>query len=230
VNQLALILTGWTVAPNRADGFRFSPQAHDYGEKRLLGVVFYGEGVQEGEEAIRMLARHPATARRIAQRLASFFVSDNPPPALVDALARSFLDSGGDIPSTLRTLISSREFWQDDQQLFKTPFDFACSTFAVIGGLHTPREAALGLQFLAQAGQPVHGWQTPDGYKTDTATWLSPEALTRRTDFAIELGKRTPAPAFLAAFLSETAQQRIDKEPAMLRTGLMLSSPEFMRK
>lgn len=117
VNQLARILTGWTVAPNRADGFRFSPQAHDYGEKRLLGVVFYGEGLQEGEQAIRMLARHPATARRIAQRLASFFVSDNPPPALVDALARSFLDSGGDIPSTLRTLISSREFWQDDQQL-----------------------------------------------------------------------------------------------------------------
>lgn len=230
VRELARILTGWTVAPNSADGFRFNARVHDSGEKHLLGVVFRDKGVQEGEEAIRMLARHPATARRIAQRLASFFVADNPPVALVDELAGSFLGSGGDIRTTLKTLISSTEFWQADQRLFKTPFDYACSALAATGGLRNPKEAAQAMGFLAQAGQPVHGWQTPDGYKTDAATWLSPEALTRRADFAVALGKRTDVPKFLSSFLSEASRQRIAKEPAMLHTGLMLSSPEFMRK
>ncbi len=230
VRELARILTGWTVAPNRDDGFRFNAQVHDSGEKRLLGVVFRDRGVTEGEEAIRMLARHPATARRIAQRLASFFVADNPPAALVDEIARSFLDSGGDIRTTLKTLISSREFWQADQRLFKTPFDYACSALAATGGLRNPKEAAQAMGFLAQAGQPVHGWQTPDGYKTDAATWLSPEALTRRADFAVALGNRTKTPDFLTPFLSEASRQRIAQEPTTQHTGLMLSSPEFMRK
>ena len=230
VRELARILTGWTVATNRDDGFRFNAQAHDSGEKRLLGVVIRDKGVTEGEEAIRMLARHPATARRIAQRMASFFVADNPPAALVNELAAVFLDSGGDIRTTLKTLISSREFWQADQRLFKTPFDYACSALTATGGLRDPREAAQAMGFLAQAGQPVHGWQTPDGYKTDAATWLSPEALTRRADFAVALGKRTKPTAFLTPFLSEASRQRIAQEPATLHTGLMLSSPEFMRK
>lgn len=230
VRELARILTGWTVAPNRDDGFRFNAQAHDSGEKRLLGAVFHDKGVQEGEDAIRMLARHPATARRIALRLASFFVVDNPPAGLVEDLARSFLDSGGDIRTTLKTLISSREFWQADQRLFKTPFDYACSALVATGGLRNPKEAAQAMGFLAQAGQPIHGWQTPDGYKTDSATWLSPEALTRRADFAVALGKRTDVPKFLASFLSDASRQRIAQEPATLHTGLMLSSPEFMRK
>ena len=230
VRELARILTGWTVAPSRDDGFRFNAQVHDTGEKRLLGVVFRDQGVKEGEEAIRMLARHPATAQRIAQRLASFFVSDNPPPALVADLERSFLDSGGDIRFTLTTLVSSREFWQSDQLLFKTPFEFACSALAATGGLRNPKEAALALSFLSQAGQPVHGWQTPDGYKTDTATWLSPEALTRRADFAVSLGNRGKTPSFLTAFLSAQSRQRIAREPDALQSGLMLSSPEFMRK
>jgi uncharacterized protein (DUF1800 family) len=230
VRELARILTGWTVAPNRDDGFRFNARVHDNGEKRLLGVVFSDNGLSEGEEAIRMLARHPATARRISQRLATFFVSDNPPSTVVDELTHSFLSSGGDIRTTLKTLIASREFWQADQRLFKTPFDFTCSALAATGGLHSPQEAALALDFLAQAGQPVHGWQTPDGYKTDAATWLSPEALTRRADFAFALGDRTNTPEFLTSFLSDTSRQRIAREPAAMQTGLILSSPEFLRK
>jgi uncharacterized protein (DUF1800 family) len=230
VRELARILTGWTVAPRQNDGFRFDARAHDGGEKQLLGKVFTNRGVQEGEDAIRMLARHPATARRIASRMASFFVSDQPSQALIDTLASSFSASQGDIAATLRTLVASPEFWQAEGKLFKTPFDFACSSLAALGGVREPRDAAAALGFLAQAGQPVHGWQTPDGYKTDAATWLSPEALTRRADFALALGRRHESPEFLSAFLSTQSMQRIAQEPAALRTGLMLASPEFMRK
>lgn len=230
VRELARILTGWTISTHSDDGFRFSAQVHDSGNKRLLGVSFRSGGLKDGEDAIRMLARHPATARRIAQRMASFFVSDNPPPQLVDELARSFLESGGDIRTTLKALIASREFWQAEHRLFKTPFDFACSALAATGGLKNPKEAVLAMGFLAQAGQPVHGWQTPDGYKTDAATWLSPEALTRRADFAVALGNRTQTPEFLGSFLSVGTRQRIAQEPSAMQGGLMLSSPEFMRK
>ena len=230
VRELARILTGWTVAPGSPSGFRFSGRTHDTGEKRLLGTVFRNQGLAEGEDAIRMLARHPATARRIATRLATFFVSDQPSPALVDKLARSFADSQGDIRVTMRALIDSPEFWQSDQKLFKTPLDYACSALAVLGGVREKRDVAQALAFLANAGQPMHGWQTPDGYKTDAATWLAPEALTRRADFAVSLGRWAAEPQFLNAFLSPSTRQRIAREPAQLRTGLMLAGPDFMGK
>jgi uncharacterized protein (DUF1800 family) len=230
VRELARIMTGWTVAPQRDDGFRFDAQTHADGEKRLLGTVFTPRGVQEGEAAIRMLARHSATARRIAGRMASFFVSDQPSPALVKRLAQSFTESGGDIRTVLRTLVSLPEFWQSNQQLIKTPFDFACSSLAALGGIRSPGQAAPALSYLAQAGQPVNGWQTPDGYKTDMATWLSPEALIQRTDFALAIGARSHAPSFLLGFLSAQSRQRIAQEASGLRAGLMLSTPEFMRK
>jgi uncharacterized protein (DUF1800 family) len=230
VRELARILSGWTVAPNQPSGFRFAERMHDHGDKRLLGLTFRNNGVAEGEEAIRTLARHPATARRIATRLATFFVSDQPAPALVDRLARSFHASQGDMRATLRTLIEAPEFWQADQTLFKTPFDYACSALAALGGAQARRDFTLALTFLAGAGQPVHGWQTPDGYKTDAATWMAPEALTRRADFAIALGRQGAEPVFLNSFLSAATRQRIAREPAPLRPGLMLASPEFMTK
>jgi uncharacterized protein (DUF1800 family) len=230
VRELARILTGWTVAPRQASGFRFAQQSHDRGDKRLLGATFHNQGLKEGEDAIRMLARHPATAQRIATRLATFFVSDKPSQALVNKLAGSFTVSQGDVRVVMRTLIESSEFWEVDQTLFKTPFDFACSALLALGGPQERRDMAQTLNFLNNAGQPVQGWQTPDGYKTDAATWLSPEALTRRADFALTLAKQAPEPEFLNAFLSTATRQRIAQEPIPLRTGLMLASPDFMRK
>lgn len=230
VRELARILSGWTVAPNQPSGFRFNARTHDTGDKHLLGTPFHNQGVKEGEDAIRMLARHPATAQRIAARLARFFVSDTPSLALITRLAHSFSSSQGDVRKTLRTLIESPEFWQADQTLFKMPIDFACSALAVLGGPKERSDIAKTLDFLSNAGQPVHGWQTPDGYATDAATWLSPEALTRRADFAVSLGRQTSEPQFLIQFLSPATRQRIAQEPSSLRPGLMLASPDFMRK
>jgi uncharacterized protein (DUF1800 family) len=230
VRELARILTGWTVAPNLPSGFRFAERTHDTGDKLLLGATYHNRGLAEGEEAIRMLARHPATARRIAGRLAMHFVSDQPSAALIDKLARAFSGSQGDIAVTVRALIESPEFWQTEQKLFKTPLDFACSALAALGGVKERREIVQALAFLAGAGQPVHGWQTPDGYKTDAATWLAPEALTRRADFAIALGRQAIEPQFLNLFLSATTRERIAREPDQLRSGLMLASPDFMGK
>ena len=230
VRELARILTGWTVGLQQGEGFRFAERLHDSGDKTLLGRRFTSSGVREGEDAIRMLARHPATARRIANRLATTFVSDKPPQALVDQLAVTFTGTQGDIRSVMRVLVQSPEFWRADNTLFKTPLDFACSALAVGGGVKDRRDVQQTLGFLVQAGQPMHGWQTPDGYKTDAATWLAPEALTRRADYALALGNRIDEPRYLQQFISPVSRERIAREPPGIRTGLMLASPDFMAK
>ena len=230
VHELARILTGWTVPLGQGKGFDFVARMHDNGDKMLLGQRVRSAGIREGEDAIRMLARHPATAKRIATRLASTFVADAPPPALVDKLAATFISTQGDIRAVMQVLVASSEFWDSGNTLFKTPLDFACSALTAAGGVNDPRDINQTLGFLAQAGQPMHGWQTPDGYKTDAATWLAPEALTRRADFAMSLATRIPEPVFLQPFLSTASNARIAREGFTLRTGLTLASPDFMRK
>ena len=196
----------------------------------MLGRSFTADGMREGEEAIRMLARHPATAQRIAQRLAATFVGDQPSKALTDRLAATFTRTQGDMRAVMRTLIESPDFWRADNTLFKTPLDFACSALAAGGGVKDRQGIQQTLGFLAQAGQPMHGWQTPDGYKTDAATWLAPEALTRRADFAITLGGRMTEPLYLQPFLSPASRERIDREAPSTRAGLTMASPDFMAK
>jgi uncharacterized protein (DUF1800 family) len=230
VRELARILTGWTVGLQQGEAFRFAERLHDKGDKVLLGRAFAPDGQREGEQAIRMLARHPATAQRIAQRLAETFVADKPPRALTEALAATFTRTRGDIRAVMGTLVASPEFWREGNTLFKTPLDFACSALAAGGGAKDRRDIQLTLGFLAQAGQPLHGWQTPDGYKTDAATWLAPEALTRRADYAMALGGRMAEPLYLQPFLAPATRERIAREAPAIRSGLTLASPDFMRK
>ena len=230
VHALARILTGWTVNLPGGEGFRFAERRHDSGTKLFMGRTYQNDGVKEGEDTIRFLARQPATAHRVSERLAAFFVADKPPADLVKRLETVFLASQGDMRAVMRALVASPEFWDTGNELFKTPMDFACSALTASGGAKDRQSIAQALGFVAQAGQPVHGWQTPDGYKTDAATWLAPEALTRRADFAMGLGQRIAEPVYLNAFLSSATRQRIAREPVSLRSGLTLASPDFMRK
>lgn len=233
VRELARILTGWTIGPQEASGFRFAARMHDTGTKTLLGQRYggtdAGDGEQEGVDAIRALVRHPSTARRVCLRLAQFFVSDTPPDALVQQLARRFTQSQGDIAQVLRVLLQSPDFWAPTQPLFKTPFDFACATLAATQSGADPRALLQSFHFLNQAGQPLHGWQTPDGYPFDAATWRVPEALTRRADFALQLARHSDT-RYLLPFLSERSAQAIAQEAPALQSGLVLASPEFQWK
>jgi uncharacterized protein (DUF1800 family) len=236
VRELARVLTGWTIGPQDAAGFRFAPRLHDSGTKRVLGqnfpMTWMGAGEQEGVDALRMLARHPATARRICLRLAQFFVADVPSPTLVAQLSQAFFDSQGDISAVLRALLASSDFWAPENRLFKTPMDFACSALTATQSATRGDRGALVLAtgYLASAGQPLHGWQTPDGYAFDAATWLAPEALTRRADFALAITRQSPELDFLTPYLSDATRQAIARERVELRSGLMLASPDFMYK
>jgi uncharacterized protein (DUF1800 family) len=235
VRELARVLTGWTVDPNHPSGFRFAAFQHDTQPKLVLGQAFGNDGEREGQRAIAMLAQQPATANRIARRLAQWFIMDEPSPALVQRLATVFRNSGGDVRQTLRAVVSAPEFWDPANTLFKTPLDYVCSALLVQananpGPLVDRPDLRTGLGFLQAAGQPMHGWQTPDGYKTDTATWLAPEALTRRADLAMNLARNTSPSPLVQAFLSPATRDRIAREPAGVQLPLMLASPDFMKK
>jgi uncharacterized protein (DUF1800 family) len=235
VRELARVLTGWSVDIPGGQGFLFRPRVHEAGSKTLMGQSFSESGQAQGIAAIRFLARHPATAQRVSWRLATFFVADQPSQALVDQLATTFTRTQGDVYAVMRTLIESPEFWDQRNQLFKTPLDHACSSLAAAGWVkddaNRQQNLRQSLGFLNQSGQGMNRWQTPDGYKTDAATWLAPEALTRRADYAFGLAPRIEEPVFLAQFYSTVTRDRIAKETAPnMRTGLLLAAPEFMRK
>lgn len=230
VRELARILTGWTVDPSSESGFRFVAPWHDTGDKVLLGQRFVNNGEQEGIDALRMLARQPATAHRISLRLAQWFVADNPPQQLVQRLAQRYLQTQGDIRAVMQTLIESPETWDPGNQLFKTPMDYACSVLTAIGPKASEPYLQQAQRFLRDAGQPLHGWPTPDGYNTSASTWLSPEALTRRSDFAIAVGRAMPQASAFARWLPPDIWARIAQEPPAQQVGLALASPTFMRK
>ena len=235
VRSLARVLTGWSVDVSGGQGFLFRPRAHEEGGKTIMGRTFNENGQAQGIAAIKFLAQHPATAERVSARLATFFVADRPSKALIDKLTRTFTQTRGDIQAVMKSLIESPDFWESGNTLFKTPLDYACSSLAA-GSLQ--KDEALRNQnlrqmtgFLAQAGQPLHGWQTPDGYTTDANTWLAPEALTRRADYAFSIAPRINEPSFLQTFYKEATSERIAKETSVnMRTGLLLAAPEFMSK
>jgi uncharacterized protein (DUF1800 family) len=210
VTELARMLTGWTYDQRALvrsnETFRFDPQRHDQGTKHWLGREVESQGQREGEMALDVLAMHPSTARHLSFKLAQYFVQDNPPPALVERMARSYLDSKGDIGMVLRTLFASAEFMAPEAvgAKFKTPYQFVISA-ARASATPTVNIAPL-LGAMSQLGMPLYGCQTPDGYKNTQDAWLNPDALTRRITFAtalaggkLALATRPPVPVRPAA-------------------------------
>jgi uncharacterized protein (DUF1800 family) len=188
VIQVARVLTGWTVdQPQRGGGFLFAPNRHEPGTKKVMGKKIKENGEREGEELLHMLATRPATAQFISRKLAIRFVSDDPPPALVDRMAKSYLSSHGDISQVLLTLFRSPEFWagNDYRAKVKTPLEFVVSAARASNAQiqnYQPLENA-----LRQMGMPLYGCVPPTGYKWEAPDWVSTSALVDRMNFALNL-------------------------------------------
>jgi hypothetical protein len=205
VTQVAKVFTGWTVdRPYRGGTFSFEPNRHEPGSKTVLGKTIQQSGENEGLEVLHMLATSPATAKFISTKLAVRFVSDDPPPALVDRMAQSFLSSGGDIKAVLRTMFHSPEFWSPAvyRAKVKTPLEFVVS--AARASEVNVNNAQPLVQSLDKLGMPLYGMQTPNGYSWKSEPWVSTGALVSRMNFALVLsgdrlgGVRTDWPDLLA--------------------------------
>ena len=191
VTEVARAFTGWTIDRPQTDAhFIFRPGMHDTGEKIVLGHrIPAGGGREDGQRVIELLTRQPATARFVATKLVRRFVSDTPPPALVARVADSYLHTGGDIPSMLRTIFGSPEFGSEDayRAKIKKPFEFVASAVRALGG-STGAQGAMALaRASAEIGEPLYQAQPPTGYADRGEVWVNAGALLARMNFALGL-------------------------------------------
>jgi len=261
VTELARCFTGWTIRglPQQHPEFTFDDRIHDHGSKVVLSHFIHGAGKDEGDYMIHVLATSPATAHFVSLKLARRFISDDPPKAVVDRAADTFLKTDGNIRSVVMTIITSSEFFAPDtlHAKVKTPLEFVVSAVRASGAQVTDaRDLA---KRISDMGMPLYMQQPPTGYKDTADAWVSTGGLLARLNFALDLtaGKLKGvacAPAGLApnapdsetlaeslgsllvpAGLSESTRRTLDSEAgaslnAPRIAGLILGSPEFQRR
>lgn len=203
VQELAKILTGVGVnlgATNppqkkeqqafylRKGLFEFNPARHAFGYKELLGQPIHTSGYAELGEALDRLARHPATARLVSKKLATYWLTDEPPAAVVQRMAQTFERSDGDIAATLQALFTSAEFNQSTVHKFKDPMRFVVSAVRLAYDEKPILNVNPMLNWINRMGQPLYGRATPDGYSLQSAAWASPGQLATRFEIAKAIG------------------------------------------
>jgi uncharacterized protein (DUF1800 family) len=185
---MARVFTGGTGdQPAHGGGFLFDERKHEPGTKKLLGVKVKEGGQDEGLAMLHLLAMRPATARFLCRKLAIRFVADDPPQSLVDRMAKSYLSSGGDIATVLRTMFHAPEFWQREvyRAKVKTPLDYVVSAVRA-SNVETSNLMPL-VNNLNQMGMPLYGCVPPTGFSAKDEAWVSTGALVNRMNFALAL-------------------------------------------
>jgi uncharacterized protein (DUF1800 family) len=218
VTEVARCFTGWTIdRPGQGGPFTFNPRMHDQGEKTVLGVRIPARGgIEDGEKVLDILARHPSTAHFVARKLAIRFVADDPPPALVEQMAQTFLKTTGDLRAVMKTMLESGEFWSIDayRSKLKSPLELVASAVRAADG---DVDFASGLvNRVAQMGEPLYRKQEPTGYSNSGQQWLNSAGLLARMNFAVNLADNK-VPGVKVAQASD------------LPGRVSLGSPEFQR-
>ncbi len=219
VTQVAKVLTGWTIdQPYRSGTYAFEPRRHEPGTKYVMGKPFIESGETEGLFVLHMLATSPATAKFISTKLAVRFVSDTPPPALVDRMSKAFLASNGDIKTVLRTMFNAPEFWAPEtyRAKLKTPEEFVISAVRASGAEVT--NALPLVQALDKLGMPLYGMQTPNGYSWMAEPWVNTGDLVSRMNFALGLSSNR-VPGVQTDWTALLGQTGTGVEPVALSTG-----------
>ena len=274
VQEVARCFTGWTIFQPRggaaaanammgeagrrnAGTFFFNARVHDDGEKTVLGhKIPAGGGMKDGLMVLDILTHHPSTAKFIATKLVRHFVADNPPPALVDRVAATFTKTDGDIRETLKTIFFSNEFNSTEayRAKIKRPFELVISAIRTLGadtnggpGTH---------RWIERMGEPLYGFQTPNGYSDAAESWVNTGGLLERMNFGLALASnRIPGVSVNLSKLStdqskvmddylkillageisagtrEAMLKQLDKsDPVTKVVGLILGTPEFQRQ
>jgi len=251
VTQAAKVLTGWTLAPMGENGygapikklldkvgeanlrqrgyvldgdFLFAVNRHDNGEKTVLGKKFpAGGGYEEGVVLLKMLASHESTAKFISKKLATRFVSDNPPQSLIDKMANTFKSSNGDIKRVLMTMASAPEFWSKEalREKTKSPFELAISAVRSLDAkINQPYQL---YTWINKMGQQMYYYQAPTGFPDRGQYWINTGSLLNRMNFGLALAsKRIPGVTF------DLAEMNDHHEPESAEAALLIYSKLIM--
>jgi uncharacterized protein (DUF1800 family) len=262
VQELAKILTGWTIdglggpaarlqranqprrrgargqaARREPEGpitFDFVDLLHEPGAKTVLGQRYQDGGIQEGERVIRALCRHPSTAQFVATKLVTHFVSDEPPRAAVERIAKVFRSTDGDLKAVARALVDEPEAWREDARKFRTPQDWFVAVLRAFGASDATPNAPV---VLRQLRQPVWSPAAPKGFGDTLTEWADPDSLLNRGELARTIARLpsqrgldprslaevvdVPAGNPLHALLADTSI------PAPERVALAVAGPAF---
>jgi uncharacterized protein (DUF1800 family) len=226
VTEVARCFTGWTIEkPRQNPEFKFDERLHDPDPKSVLGKKIHAGGMKDGEQVIELLARHPSTAKFISTKLARRFVSDNPPPALVQRMAKTFESSDGDIRAVLKTMIYSQEFWSREayRAKIKTPFELVVSTVRALGtDVDTPMPL---VQWTGRIGEPLYQCQPPTGYSDKADAWVNTGALLNRLNFTLTLagnrvrGSRSDVASLLGMESTTEPKTALDRAVVVFLSG-----------
>jgi uncharacterized protein (DUF1800 family) len=199
-------------------GFYFDANRHDFGPKMFLGHRIAGSGIQEGEDALDILARHSATAQHLSYQLAQYFVADDPPKPLVERMALRYLQTDGDIRQVLAAIFASPEFWDRRYYAakFKSPYEYVVSSVRAANVAVSNFRPLYGTMQLL--GMPLYGCQTPNGYSNTRDAWLNPDAMMTRLSFATALGSGN-LPLNRPAFEEDESGQGASARPVVSRNG-----------
>lgn len=239
VISFANVLTGWTLIPPAGDPvhgseFIFNPRMHEPGSKRVLGKFYPDSGVEQGRGVLADLARHPATATHVATKLARYFSADDPPPSLVERLAKTFRDTDGDLKEMAKTLVGSEECWSPTQLKLKRPCEWAVSMARATGGRSDPERF---IRSQALMGEPLWRPGAPQGFADNEGAWI--DGIGLRLDVANSVAERVAdrvdprelvetALGPLASPETRQAVARAESRPQAL--ALVFMAPEFQRR
>jgi uncharacterized protein (DUF1800 family) len=246
VTTFAKVITGWSIGGAGENGrfaegdpgtFEFREVIHEPGTHQVLGKRYAQSGIKQGEAVLRDLAMHPATARFISSKLARHFVADEPPSELVDELAATYLESGGELTKVYETLVSADAAWLESHSKYKSPHDFVISTFRAFD--HVPDNARLVVGALDSMGQAPFRPGSPAGWPDTAEHWGGADALYKRIEWSntvsrvvgsrvnpVDLGDAVLGSTFVA----ETRKAISRAEDNVQGMTLLLASPDFQRR
>ena len=244
VTSFARALTGWTLPEKRfenrsvaqANGAVFVNALHEPGAVTILGKSYAQEGPEQALAVIDDIAAHPATARFIATKLARHFAGDDPPEAMVARLAKTFTDTGGNLPDLYRAIVASPEAWVEQPLKYRQPWEWYVASLRATS-FDVVREDRHG-KILMELGQPVWDPGSPEGYKDAAGAWTGASALMRRVQMAEIIAKHARLtdvrkladdlfPGSLSANTEETLRWAESNEMGL---ALLLLSPEMLRR
>lgn len=250
VTHFAKILTGWTVERKRKNPkrqralpgqFYFNDRIHEPGPQQMLGKTFNQDGIAQGVQALKEIARHPSTAKFIATKLVRHFVDDNPPAQDIEKISNVFIKTQGDLAAVSKALIDLESAWQTGGTKVKSPEEMVVSTLRAVydGKSVTLPKRQLLFPALKAMGQDIFHAPSPAGWPDEAKAWIAPESLLHRIEWVREFSRHSspeirPLDIFehtIAPMASREARRLIKGAPSR-EDGLALifSSPAFQRR
>jgi uncharacterized protein (DUF1800 family) len=240
VTRFANVITGWSIVPPRQDPvnggvFTFNPRMHEPGAKTVIGKNYLDNGFDQGRAVLADLARHPATAKHLAEKLVRHFIADEPPPSLVALLTKRYLETDGNLKEIAKTLVSAPEAWSALRSKLKRPGEWVVSALRATG--ITPPDVRPVIQAQNMLGEPLWRPTASKGFSDENAAWI--DGLPQRLDIANQMARRVAnmvepdamTEAALGPLASKETRQavaRADSRPQAL--ALVLMAPEFQRR